>query len=53
MELEHDEVRTDEAATIERWNLMSEDREITPDEIRENRDKVNRERMVGATAPLR
>ena len=41
-----DEVRAEEGATIERWGLMRDEKDETPAEIREKRDKENREKAI-------
>ena len=46
MDIIQDETRAEETATIERWNVMSEEKELSSDEIRDNRDRENRERSV-------
>ena len=46
MNLIQDEVRAEEAATIERWGFMGGDEDESPEEIRIKRDRENREREI-------
>ena len=41
MNVIQDEVRAEEAATIERWGLMSGEENESPEEIRIKRDREN------------
>ena len=42
MDIIQDETRAEETATIERWNVMNEEEELSSDKIRRNRDRENR-----------
>ena len=46
MNLMQDEARAEEAAVIERWNIMSGDCEMDPEELRSKRHEENKLRMV-------
>ena len=46
MESVQDETGAEETATIERWNVMNEEEELSSDEIRKNRDR-EKQRTIG------
>ena len=46
MDIIQDEVRAEEAATIQRLGVMSGDSELSPDELRDLRDEQNKIRVV-------